>query len=221
MRLDDPAVRVRRVCLTFDDGPDPRWTPRILDLLAQANAPATFFMVGRRALDQPALVRRVMAAGHEIGNHSFSHRHPWTMAAAAAREEVRAGAAAIADLTGQAPQFFRPPHGRLRRCMTEEAEGAGQRLVLWSRSAIDWGPFGSARAIARRLDPTQAGDIVLMHDGGFGINRPHELIEVLPAFLAALGRRGLAPGWLARSAPGAAPSAGLMRTTSRDQPPSP
>lgn len=193
-----------QVCLTFDDGPDPRWTPRILEILAQANARATFFLVGRRALVHPALVRRVLAGGHLLGNHSFSHRHPWTMTARAAREEVRAGAAAIADLAGQAPQFFRPPHGRLRRCMIEEAEHGGQQLVLWSRSAIDWGPFGRARAIARRLAATRAGDIVLMHDGGWGINRPRELIEVLPAFLVTLGRRGLVPGPLLRVAPDSA-----------------
>jgi peptidoglycan/xylan/chitin deacetylase (PgdA/CDA1 family) len=193
-----------RVYLSFDDGPDERWTPRILDLLAQANVPATFFVVGRRALGQPALVRRIAAHGHALGNHTFSHRHPWTMAAPTARKEVRDGAAMIADLTGAAPKFFRPPHGRLRRCMIEEAERGGQKLVLWDLSAVDWGPFGTAPAIARRLAATQAGDIVLMHDGGRGINHPRELVEALPGFLADLSRRGLVPTLL----PGAAPCSG-------------
>lgn len=185
-----------RVYLSFDDGPDPRWTPRILDLLAQANVPATFFVVGRRAIEQAALVRRIAAHGHALGNHTWSHRHPWTMRASTARKEVRDGAAAIADLIGRAPKCFRPPHGRLRRCMIEEAERCGQELVLWNRSAVDWGPLGAARGIALRLAATQAGEIVLMHDSAQGINCPQELVKALPEFLANLGRRGLKPALL-------------------------
>lgn len=182
--------------LSFDDGPDARWTPLILDLLAQANARATFFVVGRPAREQASLVRRIAACGHEIGNHTWSHRHPWTMLPSVARQEVRDGAAAIADSIGRAPEFFRPPHGRLRRCMIEEAERGGQSLVLWNRSAVDWGPRGSARGIAARLGAAQAGDIVLMHDGGRGINHPDELVKVLPEFLSSLSRRGLVPSLL-------------------------
>jgi peptidoglycan/xylan/chitin deacetylase (PgdA/CDA1 family) len=184
------------VYLTFDDGPDARWTPRILDILAQANVCATFFVVGRFALEQVALVRRVAANGHELGNHTWSHRHPWMMLASTARKEVRDGAAAIADLIGRAPKFFRPPHGRLRRCMIEEAERGGQTLALWNHSAVDWGPLGFARRIAQRLSAAQAGDIVLMHDGGRGINRPEELVKVLSEFLSSLNRRGLVPSLL-------------------------
>lgn len=188
------------VYLSFDDGPDPRWTPRILDILAQANIRATFFLVGRLAARYPALVRRLVAEGHEAGNHTWSHRHPWTLLASSARKEVRDGAAAIADLIGRAPRFFRPPHGRLRGCMIEEAGRGGQTLVLWNRSAVDWGPLGSARGIARRLGAAQAGDIVLMHDGGRGINRPAELLEALPEFLSSLSRRGFVSSLLPESA---------------------
>src|SRR5690606_11477594 len=110
-----------RLFLTLDDGPDPRWTPAILDLLAAHGARATFFVVGQAARQAPALTRRILAEGHRLGNHSYSHRHPWKMLPRAARSEVRDGAAAIADITGQAPVDFRPPHGRLRRCMLDEA----------------------------------------------------------------------------------------------------
>lgn len=185
-----------RVYLTFDDGPDPQWTPRILDILAEAAVPATFFLVGRLAVRHPALVRRLTAEGHSAGNHTWSHRHPWTVPSSKARREVHDGAAAIAGIIGRAPKFFRPPHGRLRRCMIEEAERGDQTLVLWNRSAVDWGPLGSARRIANRLCAAGAGDIVLMHDGGRGINHPEELVKVLPAFLSDLGRRGVVPGLL-------------------------
>lgn len=190
-------LEARRICLTFDDGPDPRWTPRIFEILARANVSATFFVVGRLALKQAALIRQIVANGHELGNHTWSHRHPWILSAAAARQEVHDGAAVIAELSGRSPKFFRPPHGRLRRCMIEEAERGGQTLVLWNRSAVDWGPLGYERGIARRLAATQAGEIVLAHDGGRGINRPEELVKALPHFLANLASRGLVPGLLA------------------------
>jgi peptidoglycan/xylan/chitin deacetylase (PgdA/CDA1 family) len=179
------------VWLTFDDGPDNTWTPRMLDLLAAAGARATFFVVGKLARATPALLRRAAGEGHTIGNHSWSHRHPWLLSSSAARREVRDGAAAIADILGSAPAHYRPPHGRLRRCALEEARAGGQALVLWSVSAVDWGPLGSASGIGARLNKVNGGDIVLMHDGGRGINRPDQLALVLPGFLARLRQRGL------------------------------
>ena len=110
-----------------------------------------------------------------VGNHSYSHRHPWTIRETEARDEVRDGAAAIADALGHAPRWFRPPHGRMRRCMLDEAERSGQRTVLWSLSAIDWGPLGHAAGIAARVRGVGPGDIVLMHDGRNRHNRPDEL----------------------------------------------
>ena len=91
-------AEARSVYLTFDDGPDPQWTPRILDILAEAAVPATFFLVGRLAVRHSALVRRLAAEGHEAGNHTWSHRHPWTMFSSTARKEVHDGAAAIRSL---------------------------------------------------------------------------------------------------------------------------
>lgn len=177
--------------LTFDDGPDSEWTPRVLDLLAAAGMRATFFVVGQLARATPALLRRAAAEGHAIGNHSWSHRHPWLLSSSAARREVRDGAAAIADILGRAPAHYRPPHGRLRRCALEEARESGQALVLWSVSAVDWGPLGFASRIGARLAKVNPGDIVLMHDGGRGINRPDQLALVLPGFLARLRQRNL------------------------------
>ena len=179
------------VYLTFDDGPDPEWTPRVLDVLAEAQARATFFVVGQSVRAAPVLVRRIAADGHEIGNHSYSHRHPWAMREADARCEVRDGADAIAAVLGHAPRSFRPPHGRVRRCMVSEAEQGGQRTVLWSLSAVDWGPMGRAPAIKARLRAVEQGDIVLMHDGRRGGNHPDQLLQVLPGLLAEMRARRL------------------------------
>jgi len=187
------SVDNRTIYLTFDDGPDPEWTPRILDVLAEAQAHATFFVIGTQAQRAPLLVQRIAAEGHAVGNHTFSHRHPWTMSAASARAEVRDGAAVIADILGRPAEFYRAPHGRLRECMKAEATRCGHRIVHWHVSAIDWGPLGTAERIATRLNAVRSGDVVLMHDGRNRHNRPDELIRVLPAFLAELASRQLSP----------------------------
>jgi peptidoglycan-N-acetylglucosamine deacetylase len=184
-------VSAQHVYLTFDDGPDPRWTPQILELLARAQMHATFFAIGACAQREPALTRSVAAAGHAVGNHTFSHRHPWLMKSRAARAQVRDGAKALSDVLGSAPLLYRPPHGRTRSCMTDEARLQGERMVMWDRSAIDWGWLGTAPRIAERLNRVRAGDIVLMHDGCNQHNRPDQLLQALPEFLRELTRRGL------------------------------
>lgn len=179
------------VYLTFDDGPDPRWTPQILAVLAAAQVRATFFAIGACARRWPQLLREVSAGGHEIANHTFEHRHPWTMSAAAARRQVIDGANAIADVLGRAPRFYRPPHGCHRRCMVEAARECGETAVHWDISAVDWGWFGRAERIAQRLRRVCAGNIVLMHDGANRHNHPEELLRVLPRFIEELQRRNL------------------------------
>lgn len=196
--MNDPAP----IFLTFDDGPDRDWTPRVLDLLAQADARATFFVLGEQALREPALVRRIAAEGHAVGNHTFSHRHPWTLTWDQAVAQVQGGCNAIETVLGQRPRFYRAPHGRDRRCMTDAAVACGETPVGWHLSAVDWGPLGTASRIATRLRRAGAGNIVLMHDGRNRHNRPDELLRVLPAFLAELAGRNLHPVAIGEPVPG-------------------
>ena len=109
----------------------------------------------------------------------------------AARAEVRDGATALGDMLGFVPRLFRPPHGRHRECMSDEARRQGASIVMWNLSAVDWGMFGTARRIEQRLQRIKADDIVLMHDGRNGHNRPDQLVAALPHFLQELKRRGL------------------------------
>ena len=153
-------------------------------------ARATFFVVGRSARSYPRLVRRAVAEGHAIGNHTWSHRHPWTLSEHVARCEVVDGSAAIADITSTAPSHFRPPYGRVRRCMVEAAAEHGQSLVLWGLSAQDWGVLGKPRRIAARLQRAKPGQVILMHDAVMKANKPEQLLDVLPAFL-----RGIQDRW--------------------------
>jgi len=186
------------VFLTFDDGPDPRFTPMILDILAQASVYATFFLVGKDAIRFPSLVRRIAQEGHEVANHTWSHRHPWTISSRVARQEVSSASAALADILGQSPRYFRPPHGRLRRSMMEQARELGQTVIMWSLSGVDWGPWGRAVRIDRRLRFVQRGDIILLHDGQQRYNRPWETAKALTGFLLHLNDRNLNPCLLDR-----------------------
>lgn len=171
------------IYLTFDDGPDPRFTPVILDILELFEVRATFFLVGQACGRFPELVRRIRDGGHQLGNHTQNHRHPWMLAQTRAREEVKEAQHTIRDLCGEAPRFFRPPYGRLRPAMLREAARLGMETVLWSRSAIDWGHMGSVYATGRRLSRVVAGDIVLCHDATRVRNRPDVTLSILPAFI--------------------------------------
>jgi peptidoglycan/xylan/chitin deacetylase (PgdA/CDA1 family) len=181
--MNASLLQFRGTYLTFDDGPDPEWTPRCLDALAEARAKATFFVIGSQARRHPELTRRIAREGHAIGNHTLTHAHPWAIGRMRAVGEVRDGAFAIADVLGTLPKFFRPPHGAKRRCMIDAAAEEDETLVMWDVSAIDWGWLGTASRIAQRLARVREGQIVLMHDGKNKRNRPDQLLKVLPQFL--------------------------------------
>jgi peptidoglycan/xylan/chitin deacetylase (PgdA/CDA1 family) len=185
-----------RCFLTFDDGPDREWTPRFLDALARAGARATFFAVGKLAATHGSVLRAVLAAGHTVGNHGYSHRHPWTLHGPQAHREVQDGADAVAQATGVRPAWFRPAHGRLTRAFVESASTNGQRIALWSVSAVDWGPLAAPHRVLARLRILRAGDIALMHDGPLRHNAPGCTLHALPRLLALLDGAKLEPASL-------------------------
>ncbi|MDT8408148.1 MAG: polysaccharide deacetylase family protein [Wenzhouxiangellaceae bacterium] len=179
------------IALTFDDGPDPRFTPRLLDLLAGSRVPATFFVIASLAVEYPEIIRRMLDEGHAVESHGWTHRHAWLQSSKSASMQVRRAGDELALLSGRAPRWFRPPYGRLRPAMRAAAAAAGQRVALWSRSAVDWGPAAKASQISARLGRVEAGDIILMHDGRNRHNRPAVTLEALPGFLSLLADRGL------------------------------
>jgi peptidoglycan-N-acetylglucosamine deacetylase len=179
------------ISLTFDDGPDPIYTQKILDLLADYDVKATFFVLGEAAEQFPYLLEKMLKAGHSIGNHTYSHHHPWMMSSSRAMYEVERTTNIIKDITGIAPRWFRPPFGRLRSAMRKQAQSEKMTTVLWSHSIIDWGLLGTEAGISKRLDSIKPGDIVLMHDGKREHNHPEILIQCLPKFLQSLSKRSL------------------------------
>jgi peptidoglycan-N-acetylglucosamine deacetylase len=163
--------RPGELALTFDDGPNPAWTPRLLDVLASHRTRATFFMVGLHAAAEPALVRRVAAAGHLIGCHSWSHLNLARTRAPKVREELERTVQTLEEITGQKVQFFRPPFGARRPAVLRIAREMGLQPVLWNAMTSDWeNPSADqiAEKLIRKVDRLtrqgRAANIVL-HDG--------------------------------------------------------
>jgi peptidoglycan/xylan/chitin deacetylase (PgdA/CDA1 family) len=159
------------IALTYDDGPNPAATPRLLEVLARYNARATFFMIGEHARRYPELVRAVHDAGHLVGNHTMTH--PWLVwqHARVIREELTGCSKLIEDITGAPVQFMRPPHGARRPAVVRIAKSLGMRTVQWNVMGFDWRPIG-AEAILRHVDNGlrragrwRRGGNILLHDG--------------------------------------------------------
>lgn len=180
------------VALTFDDGPDPVHTPRILDVLASAGAQCTFFMVGRKVEAAPSVARAVAAAGHDLGNHTYRHRHLWTLPPAASAAEVDRGAAVIAAVTGVAPRYFRPPWGTFNWAAYVRAARIGETRVLWSvRPEGLVVAASSARMTTHVVRKAHPGAIVSLHDSPGHPSTPEETRAALPGMIARLRARGL------------------------------
>lgn len=191
-RLPPPARD--EVSLTFDDGPDPRVTPRVLELLAATGARASFFVVGERAARHPELIRDIVRQGHRVENHTWSHPARFAVlgARAQARELDRAQAT-LADLTGRAPAYLRAPAGLRNLLLDPLLPGRRLHLVAWTRRGLDKAD-GNARRVASRLTrQLAAGDILVLHDGrpATTANGEPVTLDALPALLATLERRGL------------------------------
>lgn len=172
--------RPEEIALTFDDGPNPAWTPRLLDILASHDLRATFFLVGSFAEAEPALVRQIVAAGHLIGNHSWNHPNLALTSAPRVEEELTRTSQTLEQISGSPVEFFRPPFGARRPFVLRTARRLGMIPVLWNAMTSDWSEPSSEKiasrlshAIDRRTRQGYAANIVL-HDGshrGLGANR--------------------------------------------------
>jgi peptidoglycan-N-acetylglucosamine deacetylase len=165
-------ARPGELALTFDDGPNPACTPKLLDILAEHNAQATFFLLGGFASSQAELVRRIAAGGHLIGNHSWSHPDLSRTSAQQVREELFRTSDTLQQIIGAPIRYFRPPYGARRPAVFRIARQLELVPVLWNAMTTDWSEPSAERIAARLGDKidrlTQAGRAVniVLHDGG-------------------------------------------------------
>jgi peptidoglycan-N-acetylglucosamine deacetylase len=184
---DDPVVSI-----TFDDGPNPKATARILDVLRRARVSATFFVLGRHVERWPELVRRMAVEGHQIGNHGYYHRKLHRRTPAFVRDDITRGTEQIVRASGVRPRHFRAPHGFRSPWVTPIAASLGQRTVGWSLGVWDSAMPGAQAIVRRSVEGMHAGSILLLHDGdGYDPNGDRsQTAEALPAIIDGLRGRG-------------------------------
>ncbi|WP_018130164.1 polysaccharide deacetylase family protein [Effusibacillus pohliae] len=177
------------IALTFDDGPNPRYTPQILDLLKQHHAKATFFVTGLRVQKYPELAKREVLEGHELGNHTYSHPSMRQISSEKLQDELTKANQVINHVTGQQTHLFRPPGGHYDETIVNTAKQAGYMVVMWSwdQDTRDWGRPGAEKIVRTVLSNIHNGDIVLFHDHGGNRN---QTIAALREILPELQQRG-------------------------------
>jgi peptidoglycan/xylan/chitin deacetylase (PgdA/CDA1 family) len=174
-----------QIALTFDDGPTPGVTDLILDELKRHGAKATFFMIGEQISAAPSLARRVLAEGHEIGNHTFTHPNLTTLPAKQVETEIERTNDIIANVLQHRAVWFRPPFGALHQNQAPALTSRGLRVVLWSVDPGDWAQPGAEKITERILAETKPGSIIVCHD------KFPQTLESVKVVLAILAERGL------------------------------
>lgn len=180
-----------KVCLTFDDGPDPRYTPEVLKILQELHVPAVFFIVGAKAERLPDLVRRIESEGHQIGYHTYYHRHAYLLSPWKSVATIRKGQQTIEKIIGKPLCWFRPPWGALNFFQYIFLRHTGLKIVLWNVNARDWekktGRIGVTELLLKRVQPNS---IILLHDSGGETGAPDNTVAALPGIIRKLQTDG-------------------------------
>ncbi|MBP1992752.1 polysaccharide deacetylase family protein [Paenibacillus eucommiae] len=182
----------REVAFTFDDGPDPRYTPTLLDILNKHNVKATFFVLGSKAEKYPEIIQRIHQEGHQIGIHNYYHHSNWLMTPWGVRQgQVNRSADTIEAITGTRPAYYRPPWGILS--LGDFFLKKDFVLVLWSLMAWDWNSRVSSKRLRKKLSTITDGSIILLHDSGETLgadeNAPELMLRALDEVLLDLNNR--------------------------------
>jgi peptidoglycan/xylan/chitin deacetylase (PgdA/CDA1 family) len=180
----------RKVSLTFDDGPDPETTPRVLDILAAQGVRGTFFLIGARAARHGSLVRRIADSEHDLGNHSWSHRSLWLAGPRQTAHEVTGGHEGIAEVAGTPPRFFRPPWGMTNLALFPVLRRLGTPCVFWTVQTEGRRAAPAPVQIERVRRRALPGAILDLHDADGVPGAGRRLVEALPSMIHALRADG-------------------------------
>jgi len=180
--------RTKQVAITFDDGPDPKYTPRVLRILAEFKVKACFFILGKKAKIYPELVSRIQKEGHEIASHGYHHSIHWLQGPRSIKKELKMSAELINEITGRPPRLYRPPWGLFNLYSFLHYLIKKQQVVLWSFMSWDWGKRSTPESIARKvLSRAKGGSILVFHDSddtpGSSPGTPDKMLGALPIIL--------------------------------------
>lgn len=182
-----PPKGAKLVALTFDDGPWPDHTEKVLDVLAKHDVKATFFVLGVRVNRKPEVARRIAREGHLLGNHSLSHRSFPESSAKEVKKQIVKGREVIKKHTGVETNWLRPPYGAMDAAAWKIAKKTGSKVVRWTVDSEDWRKPGYKKIVKRVVKRVKPGSVVLFHDGG-GDRR--QTIKALPSIIKQLKKKG-------------------------------
>ena len=194
LKLSAAACDARQIAITIDDGPHPQVTPVVLDILEASNAQATFFCIGKAVEAHPQLAREIIRRGHHIENHSYAHRHYFSvMGLSQLRNEIGRAQSVISQITGHTPAYFRAPAGLRSPLLDPVLQSLNLQLVSWTRRGFDTVATDPNKVLRRLENGISAGDILLLHDGNAGAtaNGRALILDVLPKLLDTVQTRGL------------------------------
>ncbi|WP_245632823.1 polysaccharide deacetylase family protein [Alicyclobacillus kakegawensis] len=187
--LNGPDQR-RTVALTFDDGPDDKWTPRILSVLSDLRVKATFCCVGQRVKDHPDVLKRIVRAGHVVANHSYHHPNLTKLPKERIRTEITTTNEAIMRTVNLSPRFVRPPYGAINRTVIDVIQELDMKLLFWNVDSLDWSGLTSAQVASNVLSHITPEAIVLMHSAGGRGESLQGTVDALPHIVQVLRREG-------------------------------
>jgi peptidoglycan/xylan/chitin deacetylase (PgdA/CDA1 family) len=178
------------LALTFDDGPDPEYTPELLDVLKKNNVKGTFFILANKAIKYPDLVKRIVNEGHNVGLHSFKHVNEAFRFPFQTKKNLCESLKVLNELEVKV-NLFRPPWGIFNLLTYHYAKLCNCKIVLWSIHALDWSKYATVGFIKKRLiNNVKPGDIILLHDGRGAKDAPKRTIEALETAIPALKAKG-------------------------------
>ncbi|MBE6616768.1 MAG: hypothetical protein E7627_02310 [Ruminococcaceae bacterium] len=174
----------KSIALTFDDGPHPRYTEEIIDILDEYGIRATFFFIGVNVEAYPEEARLVESRGHEIGNHTYSHKNLRDLSYSDTCNEIDFGEGAVLEATGYKTNLLRPPEGKMSDTLLAATEERQYNVICWSVDTLDWAHTPTEQIVENVLSSTEAGDIILFHDFVSGQSpTPAALRQIIPVLL--------------------------------------
>lgn len=184
------SAKESKIALTFDDGPDNKYTPAILDILHKYHVKATFFVLGVRAQANPAIIKRIVNEGHAIGNHSYNHANPAKLTEAQFEKQFTHTQVILRELIGYEPKLIRTPYGALEENQLKWAARSGMIAVNWDIDSLDWKELNSSQVLANILEHTHRGAIVLQHSAGGDSQDLSGTVKALPILIEELRKQG-------------------------------